>query len=120
AKTEIEDECATCHMPITRYEAKQRGGHGKVFAHLPFDMGNPQGRQAADGVSCSVCHQIGKERLGTPESFNGGFIVAPPSAPDERPEYGPFEVAGGNPGISKRSAEGYPPAPPRQRPRDQR
>ena len=109
AKTEIEDECATCHMPITRYEAKQRGGHGKVFAHLPFDMGNPQGRQAADGVSCSVCHQIGKERLGTPESFNGGFIVAPPSAPDERPEYGPFEVAAGHRRIMNSSSEGYRP-----------
>jgi len=108
AKAEIEDECATCHMPITRYEAKQRGGHGEVFAHLPFDMGNQLGRQAADGVSCSVCHQIGKERLGAPESFNGGFIVAPPSAHDERPEYGPFEVAAGHRRIMNSSSEGYP------------
>ena len=43
AKAEIEDECATCHMPITRYEAKQRGGHGQVFAHLPFDLRHPAG-----------------------------------------------------------------------------
>jgi hypothetical protein len=60
-------------------------------------------------VSCSVCHQIGKERLGTPESFNGGFIVAPPSAPDERPEYGPFEVAAGHRRIMNSSSEGYRP-----------
>ncbi len=109
AKAEIEDECATCHMPITRYEAKQSGGHGQVFAHLPFDLGTQQGRQGADGVSCSVCHQIGKERLGTPESFNGGFVVAPPSAPDERPEYGPFEVAAGHRRIMNSSSEGYRP-----------
>jgi hypothetical protein len=109
SKAEIEDECATCHMPITRYEAKQRGGHGQVFAHLPFDMGDHQGRQAADGVSCSVCHQIGKDRLGTTESFNGGFVVAAPSSPDQRPEYGPFEVAAGHTRIMKSSSEGYRP-----------
>ena len=109
SKAEIEDECSTCHMPITRYDAKQRGGHGQVFAHLPFDMGHQQGRQAADGVSCSVCHQIGKSRLGTPESFNGGFVVDAPRAPDQRPEYGPFEVATGHTRIMNSSSEGYRP-----------
>ena len=38
---------------------------------------------AADGVSCTVCHQITNERLGTPESFTGGYVlnVASPCRP---------------------------------------
>jgi hypothetical protein len=109
SKAEIEDECATCHMPITRYEAKLRGQHGQVFSHLPFDMGDQQGRQAADGVSCSVCHQISTDRLGTAESFNGGFVVHAPQNPNERPEYGPFEVDAGHQRIMNSSSEGYRP-----------
>ena len=109
SKEEIEDECATCHMPITRYEAKLRGRRGEVFSHLPFDMGDQQGREAADGVSCSVCHQISTDRLGTPESFNGGFVVHAPQNPNERPEYGPFEVDAGHTRIMKSSSEGYRP-----------
>ena len=66
--TEIEDECATCHTP------------------------------AADGVSCTVCHQISAERLGTRESFNGNFVVAPPLANGRRRAFGPFAP---NPGRSR-------------------
>ena len=71
----IEDECSVCHMPITRYEAKLRGHTGEVFSHLPFDPDKKEGREAEDGVSCSVCHQIAKDKLGTRESFNGGFVI---------------------------------------------
>ncbi len=88
----IEDDCSICHMPITRYEAKLKNKEGRIFAHLPFDEDKKQGKQAADGVDCSVCHQITAEKLGTRESFNGGFVVAPPNSPDVRPEYGPFQI----------------------------
>jgi hypothetical protein len=109
SKAAIEDECAVCHMPIPRYEAKLRGQHGAVFSHLPFSADDKEGRQAADGVSCSVCHQIGTERLGTPESFNGGFVVQVPQDPDARPEYGPFEIEAGHTRIMRTSSEGYRP-----------
>ena len=109
SKADIEDECSTCHMPITRYEAKLGGRQGQVFSHLPFEMGHQQGRQAADGVSCSVCHQISTDRLGTVESFNGGFVVHESQNPKERPEYGPFEVDAGHTRIMKSSSEGYRP-----------
>jgi hypothetical protein len=105
----IEDECSICHMPIVRYDAKLRGEHARVFEHLPFFADEKQGRQAADGVSCSVCHQISKDRLGTPDSFNGGFVVQPPAAPDARLEYGPFEVDAGHRRIMISSSEGYRP-----------
>src|SRR6202035_4108267 len=78
SKAVIEDECAACHMPIARYEAKVEGHKGEVLAHLPFDNDPKKNAAAEDGVSCSVCHQIGTEKLGTRESFNGGFVVDAP------------------------------------------
>jgi hypothetical protein len=105
----IEDECSACHMPITRYNARVLGRRGGVFAHLPFAADKAQGRGAADGVSCSVCHQISAERLGAPDSFNGGFVVRPVNDPNERPEYGPFEVDAGHTRIMLSSSEGYRP-----------
>src|SRR5581483_9979103 len=104
----IEDECSVCHMPITRYNAKLRGERGRVFAHLPFAADEKEGRDAADGVSCAVCHQISTDRLGTRESFNGGFVVQPPTH-DARPEYGPFEPEPGHRRIMLTSTEGYRP-----------
>jgi Cytochrome c554 and c-prime len=109
AKADIEDECSVCHMPITRYESKLRGKKGEVFSHLPFEADPKNGRQAADGVSCSVCHQISKERLGTRESFNGGFVVDAPESKDQRPEFGPFEIEKGQTRIMRTSSEGYHP-----------
>jgi hypothetical protein len=109
SKATIEDECSICHMPITRYAAKVRGRNGEVFAHLPFVNDEKEGRQAADGVSCSVCHQITPERLGTPASFTGGFVVAPPGADGLRPEYGPFQIEAGHVRIMRTSSEGYRP-----------
>ena len=105
----IEDECAICHMPIPRYTAHRRSGQGRVFAHLPFAADDKEGRQAADGVSCAICHQIGKQKLGTAESFNGGFVVDAPADPDARPEYGPFEIEAGHRRIMLSSTEGYRP-----------
>jgi cytochrome c551/c552 len=109
AKAAIEDECSVCHMPITRYDAKVRGKYGEVFTHLPFHADEKEGRAAADGVSCSVCHQISTERLGTPESYNGGFVVQPPQDAELRPEYGPFVVEAGHTRIMRSSTEGYRP-----------
>ena len=105
----IEDECSACHMPIPRYEAKVRGEHGRVFAHLPFAADGKEGRQASDGVSCAVCHQISTEKLGTRESYNGGFVVQTPADPNARPEYGPFDPEPGHRRIMLTSTEGYRP-----------
>jgi hypothetical protein len=105
----IEDECSICHMPIPRYTARLRGEQGRVFAHLPFAADAREGRAAADGVSCAVCHQIGKQKLGTAESFNGGFVIDAPADPEARPEYGPFEIEPGHRRIMLSSTEGYRP-----------
>jgi hypothetical protein len=109
AQAAIEDECSVCHMPITRFEAKRRGGTGQVFSHLPFDTDKKEGREAVDGVSCSVCHQIAKDGLGTRESFNGGFIIRLPESKDPHPEYGPFDIGKGNQIIMRTSTGGFRP-----------
>src|SRR5688572_7095356 len=69
----IQDECGGCHMPMATRIAREAGGTGEVFSHLPLTTrsGSEMRRLAADGVSCSVCHQISSEHLGTRESFNG-------------------------------------------------
>src|ERR1700681_4450487 len=79
----IEDECSICHMPMVRFEAKEQGQLGEIFSHLPLDSDDD--KQAADGVSCSVCHQISKEKLGTRERFNGGFVIDKPDSKEARP-----------------------------------
>ncbi len=103
----IEDECSICHMPIVRFEAKQQGRQGEIFSHLPLDSDDD--KQAADGVSCSVCHQISKEKLGTRESFNGGFVIDKPESKDSRAEYGPFEIQKGQTRIMQTSTGGFQP-----------
>jgi len=69
----------------------------------------PQTHEAADGVSCSVCHQITPERLGTPESFNGQFVVAGPDSSGAHAEYGPFVIDPGLQRVMRSSTEGFQP-----------
>ena len=100
----IEDECTICHMPMMRYEAKLAGGEGSVFAHLPPDAEKLDDRLAEDGVSCTVCHQITSEKLGTRDSFVGGFRIDEKAPEGQRRIFGPFEPGTGHTTIMKSSA----------------
>jgi hypothetical protein len=105
----IEDECSICHMPMARYQSKQLGREGEIFAHLPFDATKPGDRLAEDGVSCSLCHQIGKSNFGKRESFVGGFVLDGPNADGQRVEYGPFEIDKGHTRVMRTSTGGFRP-----------
>jgi cytochrome c551/c552 len=95
ASTAIQDECAVCHMPMSRTEAHTAGKTGNVFEHLPVaSEGDGEDRLAHDGVSCSLCHQITGRNLGTGASFTGGYIVNGLSA-EPRAMFGPFEIEKG-------------------------
>jgi hypothetical protein len=109
AKADIEDECSVCHMPITRYQAKVQGKKGEIFSHLPFDGDQKNSAAAEDGVSCSVCHQISKEKLGTRESFNGEFVVKTPDNKNDHSEFGPFPITPGHQHIMDTSTGGFQP-----------
>ncbi len=105
----IEDECAICHMPMSSTRARAANRHAEIFAHLPIGASVAEDdRLAADGVSCTVCHQIGPERLGTRESFTGGFVISQPTPAGERRMFGPFDVDAGRRTLM-RSATGMTP-----------
>jgi len=112
----IQDGCATCHMPMSRTEARINGSQGRVFDHLPVTRESGRtDRLAHDGVACSMCHQITDQNLGTAASFTGGYVVsaADPGARragsrKERPMFGPFKIERGMTTIM-RSATGFQP-----------
>lgn len=105
---EVQDECAACHMPMSRRIAFAAGAPGGVFAHLP-PRGHsqpPLDRLAVDGVSCTVCHQIAAATLGGRESFNANFVLQGPAADGARPIFGPHDVDDGRKTIM-RSVTGF-------------
>ena len=113
----IQDDCATCHMPMSRTEARLNGVQGAVFDHLTVaGEGDRSDRLARDGVACSMCHQIADRNLGTPASFTGGYVVSPFDAAQgglfdaaqARPMFGPFKIERGLTTIM-RSATGFQP-----------
>lgn len=107
AAAAIEDECSACHMPIPHYKSKQADRLTPVFANLPLDS-HPS-KEHADGVTCAICHQITPEKLGTPASYNGNFVIAAAAADGSRAEFGPYDVAAGMQQIMRSSTEGYQP-----------
>ncbi|MBM3792349.1 MAG: hypothetical protein FJW35_18655, partial [Acidobacteria bacterium] len=110
ARAAIENECAACHMPMDRFQAKAAGLQGEIFAHLPpGERTGPADLLAADGVSCTTCHQILPEGLGEKRSFTGGFAVDTGASPGQRKIFGSFEIDPGRSTIM-RSASGFQPA----------
>jgi hypothetical protein len=106
ARAAIENECAGCHMPMARFEAKAAGRKGEVFAHLPvIQKTGRTDRLAADGVSCTMCHQIRSDNFGNKESFTAGFSVDTSRPIGQRSIYGPFEVDKGRTRIMESASE---------------
>jgi hypothetical protein len=102
----IQDECGGCHMPMPTRIARAAGGEGEVFAHLPIGRDDSDlQRLAGDGVSCTVCHQIAADKLGTRDSFNANFVITPP-ADGVRTIYGNYDIDAGRRTIM-RSVTGY-------------
>ncbi len=105
AQDAIEDECSTCHMPMARFEAHASGREGEIFSHLPIGQASTRSdRLAADGVSCTMCHQITPENFGTHESFVGGFNVDITRSLGERSIFGPYPIDEGRTTIMHSSS----------------
>jgi hypothetical protein len=75
----IEDKCTTCHAPMGHAEASFNGALPYSIAEMEADP------VAADGVSCTLCHQILPDNLGEPESFTGGYRIGA-----DRQIFGPY------------------------------
>jgi hypothetical protein len=110
SKSVIEDECSKCHMPMARFQSHFEKKEGEVFSHLEdLDSDDRMDQLARDGVSCSLCHQIQKDNLGTRESLVGGFLVDTTRSLGQREEYGPFQIDDGENRIMRTSTGGYKP-----------
>jgi cytochrome c551/c552 len=109
AAASIEDTCATCHMPLSRADAAAHGQRGDVFQHLPPASRHAQrDALAQDGVSCAICHQIAGDKLGTPDSFSGGFVLAPGRAAQTAASHGPFPVDAGRAAVMQSASSSEP------------
>jgi cytochrome c551/c552 len=81
----------------------------RLIAHLdPAAAANPSTAFALDGVSCTLCHQIAPDGLGTRASFTAGFVVDTRTPTGRRAAYGPFQVQPGQTRIM-RSASSFVP-----------
>jgi hypothetical protein len=105
AQSAIENECSACHMPMSRFLSKVNGRMEGVFTHLPqLQDGDENDQLAADGVSCTMCHQITSEGFGTRESFVAGFKVDTSHPVGDRMIYGPHVVDSGRTRIMQSSS----------------
>jgi hypothetical protein len=109
ASAQIQDDCSTCHMPMQRFAERAAGAKGVVFDRFPTRRGTDLlDSLAADGVSCTMCHQIQKERLGDSSSFNGGFVIDTTTPVERRPVFGPYEVNRGHTTVMHSSSSFVP------------
>ncbi len=73
----VQDLCLHCHGVMG-----QRQFHddtGRFFTRdVLQDPNSMYGALARDGISCTVCHRISAQGLGTPTSFTGNFNLDPP------------------------------------------
>lgn len=74
-KDVIESTCMKCHAPMRRADTQLTGDGVPLMDDLRGDAGTDAQHLALDGVSCTMCHQIEEEGLGTEESFSGGYVV---------------------------------------------
>ena len=69
ARDTIEGACTRCHGPAGSEEVAP---DHLTFADLTTNT-TPAAALAREGVTCTLCHQIGANDLGTPTTFSGGF-----------------------------------------------
>jgi hypothetical protein len=109
SSAEIQDECSSCHMPMQRFTEHAAGGQGQVFSRFPALGGTDLlDSLSADGVSCTMCHQIQRDRLGERSSFNAGFAIDLVTPVGRRPIFGPYDVDRGHTTVMHSSSSFLP------------
>jgi hypothetical protein len=124
AQAAIEDKCSTCHMPMQRFQAVAEGGRGEVFRYLDairngsatiepdaelMKAADVKATLAADGVSCTICHQIRPDNFGQESSLDGGFVIDRQKPFEQRELFGRFDIDKGR-ARAMHSATGFEPA----------
>ena len=73
---EIESTCGRCHVPMAHVEAVFATAETRLMDDGFLHPDNPLFDAAADGVSCTLCHQISDTAdLGTNAGFSGNFEI---------------------------------------------
>ena len=87
----IEEKCVSCHMPMAKTQAEVDGQTVAAQGDGFLNLAHPLHEAGIEGVSCTLCHQIGDVNLGTMESFSGGYSVDTSTEPPDRQAFGPYE-----------------------------
>ncbi len=102
----IQDKCTTCHTPMARTTEAFMGGTGILLDEGFLHPDNDMNTMALDGISCTLCHQIEADGLGTSESFDGHYVIDESKPMGERSSYGPYQAEEAQAVVMK-SASGY-------------
>jgi hypothetical protein len=86
----IEDKCSRCHTPMARVQAVVDDVPVELLGAGFFDTEHPLHDAAMDGVSCTLCHQVQPDGLGTPDSFTGGYVIDTSTDVPDRTLFGPY------------------------------
>ena len=102
----IEDKCTVCHLPMARTTTTAMGEPSRAFEHFPvLGAGGPLTPLAQDGVSCTACHQIQNQNLGTRAGFTGGYVIDLGAPMGSRAAFGPFEPDAGRARVMRSASE---------------
>ena len=93
----IEEKCVTCHMPMATTQAHVDGQAVAAQGDGFLDPAHALHEAAIEGVSCTLCHQIGAAGLGSSDSFTGGYTVDTTTESPDRHAFGPYEQPFGQP-----------------------
>ena len=92
ANAAVDAACSACHAPSATVEAPLAGGSVSFGSILSGTQ--PLDSLARDGISCSLCHQIPADGLGTEATFNGKISIGGDRAifgPHQNPEASPMK-----------------------------
>ena len=89
----IQEKCSRCHMGMARYQQLADGDTKKDIYVLDAGFLDPAHylhEAAMDGVSCTLCHQILPDNLGTYGSFTGQYVIDTTTFRPDRVLFGPY------------------------------
>jgi len=104
----IEEKCSRCHMGMARYQAIANGTDVAVLGTGFLDPAHYLNEAAMDGISCTLCHQVQPDNLGTEQSFTGKYVIDTSTFTPNRLIFGPYEQPLQNP---MRNNSGFSPTP---------
>ena len=89
-ESSIQDLCTKCHMPMAGFTANAEGEDIRVEGYITAT--HPLHNMAMDGVSCSLCHQVREDGLGSASTNSGNYYIDSELRKPDRLIFGPFSI----------------------------